>query len=65
MRVAVLDLGTNTFNLLIADVYNKQYSIIHSSKMPVRLGEGGITKKTITLSAMQRGIEALLVHKKK
>lgn len=65
MRVAVLDLGTNTFNLLIAEIDNKQYSIIHSSKMPVRLGEGGITKKTITLSAMQRGIEALLVHKKK
>ncbi len=65
MKIAVLDLGTNTFNLLIAEIFNSQYTIIHSSKMPVRLGEGGITKKYITLQAMQRGIEALLVHKDK
>jgi exopolyphosphatase/guanosine-5'-triphosphate,3'-diphosphate pyrophosphatase len=65
MKIAVLDLGTNTFNLLIAEIFNSQYTIIHSSKMPVRLGEGGITKNNITLPAMQRGVEALLVHKDK
>ncbi len=63
MQIAIIDLGTNTFNLLIAEVNGTSYTLLHSSKMPVRLGEGGITRKTITLAAMQRGIEALRTHK--
>ena len=60
MRVAIIDLGTNTFNLLIVDVESREkYKNVFQTKMAVKLGEGGIGKKLITASAFTRGIEAL------
>jgi exopolyphosphatase/guanosine-5'-triphosphate,3'-diphosphate pyrophosphatase len=62
-RVAVLDLGTNTFNLVIA--FQKgpdSFDIIHSSKLPVKLGEGGINNGEIKPAAFQRGIDAINHH---
>ncbi|ASB48618.1 Ppx/GppA phosphatase family protein [Alkalitalea saponilacus] len=61
-RVAIIDLGTNTFNLLITEVDNNSYRILTESKYPVKLGEGGIHKATITSEAMKRGVEALTSH---
>jgi exopolyphosphatase / guanosine-5'-triphosphate,3'-diphosphate pyrophosphatase len=56
---AVIDLGTNTFNLLIAEYSGSNYSILYKEELPVKLGEGGITKKIIDESSFKRGIEAL------
>jgi len=61
-RVAIIDLGTNTFNLLITEVKGDKYSILLESKHPSNLGKGGIHKDTITKEAMDRGIEALTNH---
>lgn len=61
-RVAIIDLGTNTFNLLITEVEGNTYRILRESKYPARLGEGGINKATITPEAMRRGVEALTSH---
>lgn len=61
-RVAIIDLGTNTFNLLITEVENNSYRILVESKYPTKLGKGGIHKATITSDAMERGIEALTNH---
>lgn len=59
-RIAILDLGTNTFNLLIAEVdTNNNYTIILSEKRPVKLGEGGINNGEIAKNAFDRGIEAI------
>ncbi len=56
-------MGTNTFNLLIAAVNGDgSYSIVHSGKLPVKLGEGGINKKFIIPSAYQRGLNAVGEH---
>lgn len=63
MRIAIIDLGTNTFNLLIADTKEKGgFTIMHNSKEGVKLGEGGINNKYITAPAMQRGIAAIGRH---
>jgi exopolyphosphatase / guanosine-5'-triphosphate,3'-diphosphate pyrophosphatase len=63
MRVAVLDLGTNTFNLVVAEKNGENtFEILHSSKLPVKLGEGGINKGEIIPSAFVRGIHAILRH---
>jgi exopolyphosphatase/guanosine-5'-triphosphate,3'-diphosphate pyrophosphatase len=63
MRVAILDLGTNTFNLLVAEIPdNKEYKILCKSEIPVKLGKGGIDKKEIRPDAMTRGISALEKH---
>jgi len=65
MRIAVIDLGTNTFNLLIASAGNNgRYQTELSSKHPVKLGKGGINSQTILPEAMERGLVAFqtLMH---
>ena len=61
VREAVIDLGTNTFNLLIAQIDNGQLIRIYSDKLPVLLGMGGINKGVITDSAMLRAKNALIL----
>jgi exopolyphosphatase / guanosine-5'-triphosphate,3'-diphosphate pyrophosphatase len=62
-KTAIIDLGTNTFNLLIASVNGDgTYNIIHSGKLPVKLGEGGINQKFIAPAAYQRGLNAIGEH---
>lgn len=63
-KVGIIDLGTNTFNLLIANVNSFNYNVLHKTKISVKLGEGGIHKGFIAPEAYQRGLEALKVHKK-
>jgi len=63
MRIAIIDLGTNTFNLLIAEkADNNSYKILLNTKEGVKLGEGGINRKYITEAATQRGIDAISRH---
>lgn len=59
MLKAVIDLGTNTFNLLIAEVKDSELNIIFSEKEPVMLGLDGIHQGMITDEAMKRALETL------
>ncbi|MFW6203259.1 MAG: phosphatase [Marinilabilia sp.] len=62
-RIAIIDLGTNTFNLLITEIWpDGHYNILLESKNPAKLGEGGIHRSTITPEAIERGLEALKTH---
>lgn len=55
MRISIIDLGTNTFNLLVAEVLtDKQINMLHRSKYPVKIGEGGINQNYITKEAQER-----------
>ena len=56
---AIIDLGTNTFHLLIAEIRNEQISEVFNMQAPVKLGEGGIGNDTLSNDAMQRGLTAL------
>ena len=56
MKVCVLDLGTNTFNLLVADIKGKSFEVLAQDKIGVRIGENGFGKKIITKEAMERGL---------
>ncbi len=63
MRVAVIDIGTNTINLLIADTrQDNTYNIILETAYPAKLGKGGISDKQILPDAMERGMTALKIH---
>ncbi len=65
MRVAIIDLGTNTFNILIVELApDKSYKTLFQTKLPVKLGEGGINKNFIEPVPFQRGIEAFRQHHK-
>lgn len=60
--VAILDFGTNTFNLLIAKSKGDTFQRLYSGKQAVKLGRGGIHKRTITDEAMERGFTAIKNH---
>ena len=63
MRAAVIDLGTNTFNLLIVEFEEGlAYKILYNNKLPVKLGKSGIDKKEIRPDAITRGLNALERH---
>jgi exopolyphosphatase/guanosine-5'-triphosphate,3'-diphosphate pyrophosphatase len=60
MVFAIIDLGTNTFNLLIAKrLPNNTFKKIFNTKIAVKLGEGTINAGYIADVPFQRGINAL------
>ncbi len=62
MRFAILDFGTNTFNLLIAEKQARSFRVLYSGKQPVKLGRGGIQQNRITPDAFERGFVAIQNH---
>lgn len=60
MKIGIIDMGTNTFNLLIAEMDDEGgYNPLYPSKVGVKLGEGSFQKQYITEQAMQRAFVAL------
>jgi exopolyphosphatase / guanosine-5'-triphosphate,3'-diphosphate pyrophosphatase len=58
-RIAVMDLGTNTFHLLVAEVNNGSLTELARDYEAVKLGEGGISKGFIQPIPYQRGIATM------
>lgn len=58
-KIAIIDLGTNTFHLLIAE----GTKAVYKDEITVKLGEGGISKGVINELAMQRGLDTLTHYK--
>ncbi|WP_345330155.1 exopolyphosphatase [Mucilaginibacter defluvii] len=58
-RVAVMDLGTNTFHLLITQGGINDYTVLEHEHIAVRIGEGGINKGTIQPEAFARGLATM------
>ena len=64
MRLAVIDCGTNTFNLLIVEFDNqKKHSKIFNTRIPVKLGQGSINKGYIGEEPFNRGVSAIQIFK--
>jgi exopolyphosphatase/guanosine-5'-triphosphate,3'-diphosphate pyrophosphatase len=59
MKTAIIDLGTNTFNLLIGEVKENSFKKLFETKRSVKLGEGGINRQIILSDALNRAINAL------
>ena len=58
-RIGVIDMGTNTFSLLIADVSLDHFQPIYNEKIGVSIGMGGINKGFIAMPAFRRGLKAM------
>ena len=59
-RIAIIDLGTNTFHLLIATYTSPDdFQILNREQVPVKIGEGGINEGHLTAEAYQRGMQTL------
>ncbi|GGE67148.1 exopolyphosphatase/guanosine-5'-triphosphate,3'-diphosphate pyrophosphatase [Pedobacter psychrotolerans] len=59
MRIAIIDMGTNTFHLLIAEINGDSFEVLYKTNVPVKLGEGRINDNIIIPEAFERGIECL------
>jgi len=63
MKIAVIDCGTNTFNLLVRS--QEENKTLFNTKIPVRLAEGSDDDLIISEAAMERAMEALKSHQAK
>lgn len=57
--VAVIDMGTNTFHLLVAEVTERGFVITHRYREAVKVGAGGIIRGLITEEGAQRALATL------
>jgi exopolyphosphatase/guanosine-5'-triphosphate,3'-diphosphate pyrophosphatase len=63
MKIAIIDCGTNTFNLLIVEKNNAgEFRNMHGAKVPVRIGKGGLNEGEILPDAMERAVNAIVTH---
>ena len=58
-KAAVIDMGTNTFHLLLVELYEKEFTTLYKEKVAVKLGQGGITQNQITAEAEKRALHTL------
>jgi exopolyphosphatase/guanosine-5'-triphosphate,3'-diphosphate pyrophosphatase len=60
MRLAAIDIGTNSVHMIVAQVRPDQsFEIVDREKEMVRLGAGGLDGRALTPAAMAGGLEAL------
>ncbi len=60
MRIAAIDIGTNSIHMIIARVHPRgRYEIVDSQKEMVKLGRGGLTEGVLMQDAQDRAIAAL------
>lgn len=58
--LAVIDLGTNTFHILIAQLReDRTYRVVYRRRIPVMIGKGGINQGLITEEGQERALAAL------
>ena len=62
MRIAIIDLGTNTCNLMVAEITGNNYNILHQSKQLVKLGDDKIKAGVISSEATDRVITAFQIQ---
>lgn len=63
MKIAAIDLGTNTFHLIIAEKQGDSLVVIYKTNQPVKLGEDITKENKIIPAAFERGISCLKTFK--
>lgn len=58
-KAAVIDMGTNTFHLLLVELNGKSFRTIYKEKIPVKIGQGGISQNQIAPDAQKRAFHTL------
>lgn len=63
MKIAAIDLGTNTFHLIIGEKNDNGLIILHKENHPVKLGENITLENKIIPIAFERGLNCLIHFK--
>ncbi len=65
MRLAAIDLGTNSFHMIIVELLpDMSFLTIDRAKEMIRIGDGSLTTKMLTEEAMKEGLETLMRFRK-
>ncbi|GHB88645.1 Ppx/GppA phosphatase family protein [Persicitalea jodogahamensis] len=64
-RLGIIDLGTNTFHLLIVEKFEGEMSKIFHESRAARIGLGGINQRVITEDAIERALGVLRFYQEK
>lgn len=56
---AIIDMGTNTFHLVIASFEQDGYKILHRESQGVKIGKGSINKRVIGEDGVARAVQTL------
>lgn len=59
MKIAIVDMGTNTFHLILAEVKETSHEIFHKERIAVKIGKEGISQNRITDDAWKRALDTL------
>lgn len=62
-RLGIIDLGTNTFHLLIVEKNSEKITTLFHKSLPTQIGLGGINKKLITDEATERALKVLHIFR--
>ena len=57
--VAIIDMGTNTFHLLVAEFEGQNYKITYRNSIAVKIGKDGINDGYITEQGVSRALHAI------
>lgn len=63
MKKAIIDIGSNTINLLIAEKEGNKLNKLYDAKLHAKLAKGGINDSRLTDEAIARGLDAMQSHK--
>jgi exopolyphosphatase/guanosine-5'-triphosphate,3'-diphosphate pyrophosphatase len=58
-KAAVIDMGTNTFHLLLVELNGVGFKTIYKEKIPVKIGQGGISRNQLAPDAQKRAFHTL------
>lgn len=58
-KAAIIDMGTNTFHLVLVELFEDHFHTIYKEKIPVKIGQGGISHNTIHPDARKRAFHTL------
>ncbi|GGF20167.1 Ppx/GppA phosphatase family protein [Echinicola rosea] len=58
-KAAIIDMGTNTFHLILVNLKEEGFDILFKEKVPVKLGQKGISKNEIHPDAKKRAMHTL------
>lgn len=58
-KAAIIDMGTNTFHLLLVELFEDRFETIYKEKIAVKIGQGGISQNMIHPEAQKRAFQTL------
>jgi exopolyphosphatase / guanosine-5'-triphosphate,3'-diphosphate pyrophosphatase len=58
-KAAIIDMGTNTFHLVLVEMFPDHYNTLFKEKIAVKIGQGGISENMISKDAQKRALHTL------